>query len=197
MSYPRTYDAAPLILPYEDRWPRIADTAFVAPGAVIVGDVEIGAESSVWFNCTVRGDEQSVRIGAGTNLQDGTVVHVNSKVQGTIIGDSVTIGHMAMIHACTLEDWAYVGMSAVILDGAVVESRAMLAAGALLTPGKVVKSGELWAGRPAKFMRRIEPEEWARFSATAGNYTARGRRYRERMADLGAGETPRARIGSG
>jgi carbonic anhydrase/acetyltransferase-like protein (isoleucine patch superfamily) len=197
VTYPRTYGAEPLILPYEDHWPRIDETAFVAPGAAVIGDVEIGAEANVWFNCTVRGDEQSVRIGARTNLQDGTTVHVNSKVQGTVIGDDVTIGHMAMIHACTLQDWSYVGMSAVILDGAVVESRAMLAAGALLTPGKVVKSGELWAGRPATFMRRIEPEEWARFSQTAGNYAARGRKYRERLAGLAGEAAPRARIGAG
>lgn len=197
MNYPLTPAAGPIILPYGEHWPRIADTAFVAPGASIVGDVEIGPEATIWFNCAVRGDEDSVRIGARSNVQDGTVIHVNSQRQGTYIGDDVTIGHMALIHACTLEDNAYVGMGAIVLDGAVVEGRAMLAAGALLTSGKVVKSGELWAGRPAKLMRRIDPEEWEKLSLTVANYVERGRRYRERLAVADGGGVARARIGSG
>jgi carbonic anhydrase/acetyltransferase-like protein (isoleucine patch superfamily) len=175
--YDPTPDARPIILPYGNRLPRIAADAFVAPGATIVGDVEIGAEASVWFGCVLRGDEESIRIGARSNLQDGTVVHVNGRRQGTFIGADVSVGHMALLHACTLADGAYVGMGAQILDGGVVESGAMLAAGALLTSGKCVKSGELWAGRPAALLRRIDPEEAERLKQTVHNYLLRSRQY--------------------
>lgn len=175
--YAPTPDAKPIILPYGDCLPRIADDAFVAPGASVIGDVEIGPQASIWFGCVLRGDEDSIRIGARSNLQDGTVVHVNSRLQGTFIGDDVSVGHMALLHACTLEDTAYVGMGAQILDGAVVESGAMLAAGALLTSGKRIKTGELWAGRPAKLMRHIDSEETERLKQTVNNYLRRSRQY--------------------
>jgi carbonic anhydrase/acetyltransferase-like protein (isoleucine patch superfamily) len=191
--YPVSRGAAPLILPYRGRAPRIADDAFIAPGATIIGDVEIGSGSSVWFGCVLRGDEHRIRIGAGSNLQDGTVVHVNGRRQGAYIGDGVTVGHMALLHACTLEDGAYVGMGAQVLDEAVVESGGMLAAGALLTPRKRVESGELWAGRPAKFMRAIAPEDAARFRQTAKTYAERARQY---LAEDSAGNAAAGRIGA-
>ena len=177
MTYNPTPDAAPVILPYGDRLPQIAGDAFVAPGAVVVGDVDIGAQASIWFGCVLRGDEDRITIGARTNLQDGTIVHVNGRRQGTQIGNDVSVGHMALLHACTLEDGAYVGMGAQILDQGVVESGGMLAAGALLTPGKCVKKGELWAGRPAKLMRTIDAEEAVRLSQTVENYLKRSREY--------------------
>ena len=177
MTYPPTQNAAPIILPYQDALPDIAPDAFVAPGAVVVGDVTIGAQASIWFGCVLRGDEDRITIGARSNLQDGTVVHVNGRRQGTYIGDDVSVGHMALLHACTLEDGAYVGMGAQILDEGVVESGAMLAAGALLTPGKRVKKGELWAGRPAKLMRKIDSEEASRLGQTVKNYLRRSRTY--------------------
>ncbi len=149
-----------LLLPYRGRRPRLAADVFIAPGASLIGDVEIGAGSSVWFACVVRGDVNVVRIGAGSNLQDGSVIHVSRREGGrTTIGDHVTIGHMALIHACTLEDGSFVGMRAVIMDEAVVESGAMVAAGALVTPGKRVPSGQLWAGSPARFLRDLKPDE--------------------------------------
>ncbi len=166
-----------LLLPYGEHFPRIAPNVFIAPGAIVIGDVEIGPESSIWFNCTVRADEQAVRIGARANVQDGTVIHVHSKKQGTYIGDDVTIGHQALLHACTLEDGAYVGMGARILDEAVVEGGGMLAAGALLTQKKRVGRGELWAGTPARLMRRLSPEEMAGMQQTAASYAERARIY--------------------
>lgn len=175
--YAPTPEAKPIILPYGGRLPRIAEDAFVAPGASVIGDVEIGAQASVWFGCVLRGDEHSIRIGARSNLQDGTVVHVNSRLQGTHIGEDVSVGHMVLLHACTLEDGAYVGMGAQILDGAVIEGGAMLAAGGLLTGGKRIKRGELWAGRPAKLMRRIDSEEAERLKQTVNNYLRRSRQY--------------------
>lgn len=181
MNYAATPDARPIILPYRGVLPRIADDAFIAPGAVVVGDVEIGAGSSVWFGCVIRGDEESVRIGERVNLQDGTVIHVSGRKQGTVIGDDVTVGHKVLLHACTLETGAYVGMGATILDEAVVEGGAMLAGGALLTPRKVVPRGELWAGRPASLMRLIESDEAAGLARTAGLYADRAQHYLNKL----------------
>jgi carbonic anhydrase/acetyltransferase-like protein (isoleucine patch superfamily) len=178
---------AALILPYGGKHPRIAPDAFIAPTAVIIGDVEIGPRASVWFGCVLRGDTNSIRVGAGTNIQDGTIVHVNNLPPGvdpaspgyrTTIGAGVTIGHMAMLHACTLEDGSFVGMRAAVIDGAVVESRAMVAAGAMVTPGKRVKEGELWAGSPAKLMRMLTNEELAGFVDSAEHYSQLAASYR-------------------
>lgn len=173
----RGRDSGPTILPYNGVWPNIAEDAFVASNCSIIGDVTIGAGVSVWFNCVVRGDEQKVTIGARSNIQDGTVIHVHSLKQGTYIGRDVTVGHMALIHAATLEDGAFVGMGAIVLDEAVVEGGALLAAGALLAPGKRVPRGELWAGRPARFVRKLAAEELAGFDLTVDNYARRAQTY--------------------
>ncbi len=149
---------------FEGRRPRIDDTAFIADNATVIGDVEIGADSSIWYGSVVRGDVNAIRIGRDTNIQDGTVIHVNHDRLGdggmrTVIGDRVTVGHLAMLHACVLETGAFVGMRATVMDAAVVEGGGMLAAGALLTPGKRVRSGQLWAGSPAKFRRDLTQDE--------------------------------------
>ena len=152
---------------YRGVCPNLADRVFIAPNAYVIGDVEIGEDSSIWFNCTVRGDVNNITIGKRTNIQDGTVIHVSSTTQGTYIGDDVTVGHMALLHACTVGDRSFIGLKACVMDDAVVEADAMVAAGALVTSGKVVKSGELWAGTPAKKMRDLTQEEieFLRFSA--------------------------------
>lgn len=172
------------ILPYRGRWPRIADDVFVAPGASVIGDVTIGAGSSVWFNAVIRGDDKPVTIGERVNVQDGTVIHVHTRFQGTHIGNDVTIGHMALLHACNIESKAFIGMGAIMLDTSTIESGAMLAAGAMLTPGKTVKSGELWAGRPAKFMRRITEEELEGFDWSFRSYAERAQEYRTEFRTL-------------
>ena len=177
MAYQPTPDACPLILAYQGKLPVIASDAFVAPGATLIGDVELGSQVSIWFGCVIRGDEDCVRIGDRSNLQDGTIVHVNGRRQGTYIGRDVSVGHMALLHACTLEDGAYVGMGAQILDEAVIEAGGMLGAGSLLTAGKRIKTGELWVGRPAKFMRSIGQEEAERLGQTVKNYLKRSREY--------------------
>ncbi len=177
------------LLPYRGAWPRISPEAFIADGTVVIGDVEIADGVGVWFNCVIRGDEHAVRIGARSNIQDGTVIHVHSLKQGTYIGADVTVGHMALLHACTLEDGAFVGMGAVVLDEALVEGRGMLAAGAMLTPGKRVPAGELWAGRPARFARKLTPEETAGMDVTIETYLARAREYlrtRREAAETGS-----------
>ncbi len=167
-----------LILPYRGRLPTLADDAFVAPTAAVIGDVEIGARTGIWFGCVVRGDVNEIRIGAGTNVQDGTVIHVSSTGQGTYVGDGVTIGHMAMVHACTLDDGCFVGMKACVMDDAVVEGGAMVAAGALVTPGKRVPSGQLWAGNPAKYKRDLTAAETAYIELSAQRYADLAAEYR-------------------
>ncbi len=181
------------VLPYLDKRPRIADDAFIAPGACVIGDVEIGAGSSVWFNAVLRGDDRPIRVGERVNIQDGTVVHVHTRYQGTYIGDNVTIGHMALLHACNIHSGAFVGMGAVALDGSTVETGAMLAAGALLTPGKTVRSGELWAGRPARFMRALSEEEIAGFEWSFDSYAERAQEYRTGCAAPPGGRPERKR----
>jgi len=167
-----------LILPYQGKLPTIADDCFIAPNATIIGDVVIGKDSNVWFNVVIRGDVHEIRIGERTNIQDGTIIHATAGKSGTYIGNDITIGHNAVLHACTLEDGCFVGMSSTILDGAVVESGAMVAAGAVVTPGKRVKSGELWAGNPAKIMRELRPEDIAFFPRSAENYVKLAAQYR-------------------
>ena len=172
-----------LILPHNGIVPRIAADAFIAETAVIIGDVEIGAGASVWYGCVLRGDANSIRIGARTNIQDGTVIHVNHERESAVgtkatIGADVTVGHMALLHACTIEDGGFVGMKACVMDGVVVEGGAMVAAGALVTPGKRVRSGELWAGSPAKLMRPLAEKERAYLAYSAHHYAELAQTYR-------------------
>ncbi len=171
-----------LIRAFGGRLPRIAPDAFIAETAVVIGDVEIGAGSSIWYGCVLRGDSNAIRIGAQTNIQDGTIIHVNHEREGaagtrTMIGSDITVGHMALLHACTLEDGCFIGMKACIMDGVVVETGAMVAAGALVTPGKRVKRGELWAGSPAKLMRSLSDKEIAYFAYSAQHYAENAARY--------------------
>ena len=167
-----------LILPYRGVMPKIDSSAFIAPGAVVIGDVEIGAESSIWPGCILRGDMHVIRIGARTNIQDGTVIHVTAGGQGTHIGDDVTVGHMALLHDCTVESHAFVGMKAILMDRAKIESHGVLAAAALLTQGKTVSAGHLWAGSPAKFRRDLTPAELAEFGSRAAEYVELMKAYR-------------------
>ncbi len=137
-------------------WPTLGRGVFIAPGARIIGDVEIGDKSSIWFNCVLRGDVNHIRVGKGSNIQDGTVVHVEGAGAPTLIGDDVLIGHSAMIHGTIIEDRGFVGLGAVTMDGCVIEGDGMVAAGALLSPGKRVRARELWVGRPAKKIRDLD-----------------------------------------
>lgn len=158
--------------------PQIDPEAWVAPGAVVLGDVRIGPGSSVWFGCVVRGDTNRIRIGARSNIQDGSILHVNAGDFPCLVGDDVTVGHAAIVHACTLHDRAFVGMGATVLDKAVIEEGGMLAAGALLTPGKRLGRHELWAGSPARKVRTMGEEERARFDQVAVHYATLSAHYR-------------------
>ena len=155
--------------------PEIDQTAYLASSAALIGAVRVGADSSIWHQVTLRGDANYILVGAGTNIQDNSCVHIDSAQYPTLIGSRVTIGHSAVIHACTLHDSSFVGMGAIIMDGAVVESHAMVAAGALVTPGKRVPSGSLWAGSPAKEMRRLSDAEIDMIETSADRYIEMGR----------------------
>ncbi len=154
-------------IPYKNKKPKINKDVFIAQGVRIIGDVEIASGSSVWYNCVLRGDVNYIKIGENTNIQDGTIIHVSShgfsatgaKGAPTKLGNNVTVGHNATIHACEIGDFALVGMGSTILDRAIIEEMALIAAGSVITPGTLVQKKELWAGNPAKFIRRLSVKE--------------------------------------
>ncbi|KAL6222385.1 hypothetical protein ACLB2K_005777 [Fragaria x ananassa] len=158
-----------------DKAPEVDKEAFVAPSASIIGQVQVGRGSSIWYGCVLRGDANSISIGSGTNIQDNSLVHVaksnlDGKVLPTIIGDNVTVGHSAVLHGCTVEDEAFVGMAATLLDGVYVEKHAMVAAGALVRQNTRIPCGEVWGGNPAKLLRKLTEDEMAFISQSAINY---------------------------
>ena len=159
--------------------PKIHENAFLAQGATIIGDTIIGANSGIWYGCVIRGDVNEIRIGEGTNIQDLTMIHCAELGQGTYIGDNVTVGHSAVLHACTVEDNAFIGIQACVMDDCLVEKGAMVAAGALLTPGKKVKSGEVWAGKPAKKLRDINERDLEFFDINRARYRRLAAEYRK------------------
>ena len=175
---------AGVILTYRDKTPQINESAFIAENAVIIGDVTIGAKSSIWYNCVLRGDMNFIRIGNDTNIQDGTIVHVDSKGYPTILGDRVTVGHMAMLHACEIHDDAMIGMQATVMDGAVVGAGSLIAAGALVTPEKQIGPGEVWSGRPAKFLREVGPNDQKMLDYIWPVYDNLSAEYRQAGLDL-------------
>lgn len=170
-------------LRFKNTRPMVHQSAYIAPGAALIGNVVIGSRSSLWFGVVARGDMNEIRIGERTNIQDGSIIHVSSTGQGTYIGDGVTIGHMAVIHACTLEDASFVGIKACVLDGAVVQSGAMVAAGALVTSGKTVLSGELWGGVPARHIRQLNEEETDMIRSIPDSYVELAMAYKTQKQD--------------
>ena len=167
-----------LIRPFDGKTPRVADSAFVVEDAVLIGDVEIGADSSIWFGSVLRGDVHSIRVGARTNIQDLTVVHVTEERHATSIGDDVTVGHRVVLHGCTVKNRCLIGIGSIVMDGVVVEDEAMVGAGALVPPGMVVPSHTLVLGAPAKVKRSLTPQEIAYFRESAQSYAARAKQYR-------------------
>jgi carbonic anhydrase/acetyltransferase-like protein (isoleucine patch superfamily) len=181
------------IIPFAGKVPRIDPSAFIAPGVRIIGDVEIGPDASVWYNCVIRADVNRVVIGARSNIQDGTVIHCDSPDPRhptgfpTLIGDDVLVGHMAMIHGCTIHDRGFVGLSTTVMNGCVIESDGMLAAGALLTPGKRIAARQLWGGRPAAYMRDLTEAALVEMQRGVAHYVANAKAHALALAD-GAGE---------
>jgi len=159
-----------MLLPHRERLPQIADSAFVEDSARVIGDVTLGDKSSVWFNVVIRGDVNFIRIGARTNVQDGTVIHVTRDTHPTVIGDDVTIGHNVTLHGCTVKDRCLIGMGAVVLDGAIIGEDSMIAAGSVVAPGTVVPPRTLAVGAPARPKRPLSDQEVSHLAASAGNY---------------------------
>lgn len=156
--------------------PKIHDTAFVAPGAAVVGAVTLGEEASVWFNATLRGDINAVVVGARSNVQDGAVLHVADDY-AVVLGELVTVGHGAVVHACTVGDEVLIGMKAVILDGAEIGARSIIGANALVTGGTKIPPGSLVLGSPAKVVRALSMEEQAGIKVWAERYVVLSREY--------------------
>ena len=167
-----------IIRPYKNITPKIEATAFLAENVSIIGDVEIGADTGIWYGCVLRGDVNDIKIGKRTNIQDGTVIHTSLGVQGTYIGDDVTVGHMALLHACTIGNKAFIGMQSLIMDEVIVEDEAMVAAGSMVTPRKRIPRHQLWGGRPARYMRDMTPEEIEYLQISADRYAALAQEYK-------------------
>jgi len=164
--------------------PRIDPTAWVAPTAVLIGDVRLGPGANIWFNCVLRADTNPIIVGARSNIQDGTIIHVDHGENFTEIGEDVTVGHAAIIHACKLRRRAFVGMGATVLDGAVIEEGGLLGARGLLAPGKKIGRYELWTGAPARLVRVMSEDERAMWDQTAPHYVGLSNRYRGGMTEV-------------
>lgn len=162
--------------------PTIHPTAWVAPTAVLIGDVRLGPDANIWFNCVLRADTNPIIVGARSNIQDGTIIHVDHGANFTEIGDDVTVGHAAIIHACKLRNRAFVGMGATVLDGAIIEEAGLLGARGLLGPGKRIGVQELWAGAPARLVRLMSDKERSRWDETVPHYVGLANRYRTGMS---------------
>lgn len=158
------------LFPYENLFPELHESVFLASGVKIIGDVKIGKYSSVWYNTVIRGDVHYVRIGEMTNIQDCSMLHVTNGKFPLNIGNKVTIGHSVKLHGCTIEDLTLIGIGAIILDGAVVKQKAMVAAGAVVKPGFIIPSGKLAAGVPARIIRNLNDQEIAEFEISAERY---------------------------
>ena len=173
------------IVPIHGKTPQIHPSAFIAPGCTVIGDVTIGAGSSIWYNCVLRADVSRIVIGDRTNVQDGSVLHCDPPRPGDpegsplVIGDDVLIGHMAMVHGCTISDRGFVGLGAIVMNKAVIGSDAMLAAGAMLTEGKVMEPRMLWAGRPARPLRELSDAAIAGMRIGVAHYAENARHHAE------------------
>ncbi|QZD87070.1 gamma carbonic anhydrase family protein [Qipengyuania psychrotolerans] len=176
------------IVPIHGKTPQIHESAFIAPGCTIVGDVTIGAQSSIWYNCVLRADVSRIVIGERSNVQDGSVLHCDPPRPGDpdgsplLIGDDVLIGHMAMVHGCVIEDRGFVGLGAIAMNKAVIGSDAMLAAGAMLTEGKVMGERELWGGRPARKMRDLDDAAVMGMRMGTAHYAENAKHHAEAVA---------------
>ncbi|MFW5967778.1 MAG: gamma carbonic anhydrase family protein [Persicimonas sp.] len=166
------------ILPFEGTMPELAEGVYIAPGAKVIGRVRMGSKASVWYNAVIRGDLEPIEIGPRTNVQDNSVIHIESGEFPTIIGADVTIGHKALIHACTIEDNCLIGMGSIILDGATIEENSLIAAGAVVTPGTTIPAGSLAVGTPARVVRQVTDEEIASFGESAAHYVELADRHR-------------------
>ncbi|HEX7410440.1 MAG TPA: gamma carbonic anhydrase family protein [Candidatus Binatia bacterium] len=167
-----------MLIPYKGRLPQVDPSAYVNPSAQVIGDVEIGAQASVWFNVVIRGDVYHIRIGARTNIQDNSTVHVTRGRWGTFIGDDVTVAHGVILHGCRIADRCLIGMGAIVMDGVEIEEDCLVAAGSLVAPGTKIPRGHMVMGSPAKVSRPLRPEELAQLQSSAAQYVEYAASYR-------------------
>jgi len=166
-----------MISKFEDKFPDMHPSVFVAENAAVIGDVEIGEDSSIWFGSVVRGDVNYIRIGARTNIQDNSVIHVSGGTHPTVLGDEITVGHRVLLHGCTVENRCLIGMGAILMDGVHVGEECLVGAGSLLTPGTIVPPRSLVIGSPARVKRELTHEEIAFLDRSWRNYTELKLRY--------------------
>ena len=167
----------------DDLTPELAESAWVAEGAQVMGNVRMAADASVWFGSVVRGDTETISIGEGSNIQDGSVLHADHGKPLTV-GKHVTVGHQVMLHGCTIGDESLIGIGAVVLNGAVIGRHCLVGAGALVTEGKTFPDGSLIIGSPARVARQLTPEQIEALRRSAQHYIENARRYREQLARL-------------
>ena len=167
-----------MIRPFREKAPRVAQDAFVAHSADVIGDVAIGPRSSIWYGAVLRGDVESIRIGSETSIQDNTVIHVDSSGFSTIVGDRVTVGHGVVLHGCRIGDDALIGIGSIVLNGAEVGDGAMIGAGSVVTPGTKIPAGMLALGSPARVRRPVTDEERRHVRLGVENYVQLGREHR-------------------
>ncbi len=159
-----------MIKPFNSIYPKIRETAFIADDAIVIGDVEIGENASVWYGSIIRGDVNFIRIGARTNIQDGTIIHVSSKTHSTFLEDEITVGHRVTLHGCYVERGCLIGIGAVLMDGVRVGANSLVGAGSLLTPGTQIPPRSLVLGSPAKVKRELTDDELAYLDKSWRNY---------------------------
>ncbi len=169
-----------MIKTYENLTPKIHETAFIAETAVIIGDVEIGEQASIWYGSVLRGDVNYIRIGNRTNIQDASIIHVSSKTHPTILEDEITVGHRVTLHGCYVETGCLIGIGAIILDGVRVGANSLVAAGSLLTPNTIIPPCSLVMGTPAKVKRELDDEEIKNLEKSWRNYVLLSRLYQNR-----------------
>ena len=167
-----------MIKNFQNLYPKIHETAFIAENAVIIGDVEIGAESSVWYNCVLRGDVNYIRVGERTNIQDGSIIHVSSKTHPTVLEDEVTLGHRVTLHGCYVERGSLIGIGATVLDGARIGANSLVGAGSLVTPNTQIPPRSLVLGSPARVKRELSEEEVSDLEKFWRNYVSLSRIYK-------------------
>jgi len=167
-----------MITNFQNLYPKIHETAFIAENAVVIGDVEIGAESSVWYNCVIRGDVNYIRVGSRTNIQDGSIIHVSGKTHPTVLEDEVTLGHRVTLHGCFVEHGSLIGIGATVLDGARIGANSLVGAGSLVTPNTQIPPRSLVLGSPARVKRELSDEEVSDLEKFWRNYVSLSRIYK-------------------
>ena len=167
-----------MITPFNEKVPNIHKTAFIAEDAVVIGDVEIGEDASIWFGSILRGDVNYIRIGDRTNIQDGTVIHVSSKTHPTVLENDITVGHRVTLHGCYVETECLIGIGAILLDGVRIGRNSLVAAGSLLTPGTVIPPGSMVMGSPARVKRELTPDEIEGIRQNVASYVGLSAQYK-------------------